>query len=134
ERICACIELLIPLVTAALLLQIFAANITIIASQMDAFVIAVLAIMVFFLLTFGMAEGLTRLFKLRYGERVLLAMTTAARNAPLMLVMTAIAIPNQPVIHTALIIGILVEFTHLTLMKQLLLHTTRIRVRKSPVR
>ena len=48
-------------------------------------------------------------------------MTTAARNAPLMLAVTAVVIPDQPIIYAALVIGMLVEFPHLTALKQALL-------------
>ncbi|MEM6357949.1 MAG: arsenic resistance protein, partial [Pseudomonadota bacterium] len=47
--------------------------------------------------------------------------TTAARNAPLMLAVTAIAIPDQPLIYATLVIGMLVEFPHLIGLKQMLL-------------
>jgi len=43
-------------------------------------------------------------------------MTTAARNAPLMLAITIIVIPNQPQIYATIIIGLLVVFPHLTIL------------------
>lgn len=49
------------------------------------------------------------------------APTTAARNAPLMLGLTTAAFPDQPLIYAALVIGMLVEFSHLTALKHLLL-------------
>ncbi len=48
-------------------------------------------------------------------------MTTAARNAPLMLGITAAATPDQPLIYASLVIGMLIEFPHLTALKHLLL-------------
>ncbi|MEM9105234.1 MAG: arsenic resistance protein [Pseudomonadota bacterium] len=121
ERITAWVGILIPFVTALLILQIFAANVTTIAGDLDALGPIFAAILAFFILTYGMAEALTRLFGLRHSERALLAMTTAARNAPLMLAVTAAAIPDQPIIYAALVIGMLVEFPHLTALKQVLL-------------
>ena len=38
-----------------------------------------------------------------------------------MLAVTAIAIPDQPLIYAALVIGMLVEFPHLTALKHALL-------------
>jgi len=121
DRICRDVGSLIPLLTAALILQIFAANVTTIAAHLEAFGPIFVAILAFFVVTYGLGEGLTRLFGLRHPEHALLAMTTAARNAPLMLAVTAIAIPNQPLVYAALVIGMLVEFPHLTVLKQLLL-------------
>ena len=47
-------------------------------------------------------------------------MTTSARNAPLMLAVTAVALPDQPVVHAAIILGMLIEFPHLTVLTHLL--------------
>ncbi|MEM9100497.1 MAG: arsenic resistance protein [Pseudomonadota bacterium] len=120
-RICSGVGSAIPFVTAALILQIFAANVTTIAAHLEAFGLILLAIFVFFLMTYALGEGLARLFKLPHAEQALLAMTTAARNAPLMLALTAIAIPDQPLVYAALVIGMLVEFPHLIGLKQVLL-------------
>ncbi len=46
---------------------------------------------------------------------------TAARNAPLMLGVTVSAFPGRPLIYAALVIGMLVEFPHLTVLRHLLL-------------
>lgn len=115
----------IPLVTAVLIVQIFAANIGTIAGHLGAFAVILIAIFLFFVATFLMGEGLARLFRLPYPQQALLAMTTAARNAPLMLAVTAVAIPDQPLILAAIVIGMLVEFPHLTALKQVLLRQAR---------
>ena len=52
-------------------------------------------------------------------------MTIAARNAPLMLAFTMAALPGQPLIYAALVIGMLVEFPHLTALRSLLLGARR---------
>ena len=80
-----------------------------------------LVIVLFFTATFLAAEGLSRLAGLAYPQRALLTMTTAARNAPLMLAVTAVAIPDQPLVLAVLVIGMLVEFPHLIGLKQVLL-------------
>lgn len=120
-RFSEAVGFLIPLVTAALIVQIFAANIGTISDHIAAFGIILVAIFLFFVATFLMGEGLARLCQLPYPQQALLAMTTAARNAPLMLAMTALAIPDQPLILAAIVIGMLVEFPHLTALKQVLL-------------
>ncbi|MEL6377007.1 MAG: arsenic resistance protein [Pseudomonadota bacterium] len=120
EKLCDAIGMLIPAVTAAVILQIFATNITTIAAHKEAFGLVLMAIFLFFVLTYLLAEGMAKLFKLAQPEQTLLAMTTAARNAPLMLALTAIAIPDQPLIYAALIIGTLVEFPHLTALKHVI--------------
>ncbi|MEM8776497.1 MAG: arsenic resistance protein [Pseudomonadota bacterium] len=122
ERVCNVVAFLIPLATAAVILQIFAANISTIIGHLQVFGVVLVAIFVFFLLTYALSEALSKLFRLRYPEHALLAMTTAARNAPLMLALTAIAIPDQPLVYAALVIGTLVEFPHLTALKQVLLN------------
>ncbi|MEM6683844.1 MAG: arsenic resistance protein [Pseudomonadota bacterium] len=121
DKTCAWVGAAIPILTAALVLQIFAANITVIATHFEAFGLVLAAIFCFFVITYGVAEGLSRLFNLSYRHQVVLAMTTAARNAPLMLAVTAIAIPDQPLVYAALVIGMLVEFPHLAGLKQVLL-------------
>ncbi|MEM6589757.1 MAG: arsenic resistance protein, partial [Pseudomonadota bacterium] len=120
-RLTDMVSALIPWVTAALILQLFALHTPVIAAHLEVLGLVMLAIFVFFAATYLMAEGLARAFDLRYPEQALLAMTTAARNAPLMLAVTAVAIPDQPVIYAVLVIGMLVEFPHLTGLKRVLL-------------
>ena len=51
-------------------------------------------------------------------------MTTAARNSPLILGLATIALPDQPLVYAALIIGMLVEFPHLTVLSRILQQQT----------
>ncbi|MEM8575318.1 MAG: arsenic resistance protein [Pseudomonadota bacterium] len=120
----------IPVMTAALILQIFATNASTIADHADAFSLIVVAVFLFFATTFLVGESLTRLFALDYPQHALLAITTAARNAPLMLALTTVAIPGQPLVYAALVIGMLVEFPHLTALKHILI--TQFVRRKQP--
>ncbi len=112
---------LIPFTIAALVICIFAGNITTILSHVGDFLLILAAVFSFFGATWLLGEILTRRFKLAYPEHALLTMTIAARNAPLMLGLTTAAFPGQPLIYAALIIGMLVEFPHLTALKHLLL-------------
>ena len=110
--------------TAFLVLQIFAGNIPVIMEHIAVFIWVLVAVLTFFLLTFLLVESLSRLFQLGYPEHALLTMTVAARNAPLMLAVTLAALPNQPLIYAALIIGMLVELPYLTALLRWL-HRTR---------
>jgi ACR3 family arsenite transporter len=110
----------IPLVLAALIVQIFAAHIGAILGHADAFVVVLVALVVFFAATYAVGNLLSTLFGFEYPEHALLAMTTAARNAPLMLALTMVALPGQPLVYAAIVIGMLVEFPHLTVIRALL--------------
>ena len=114
-----------PWVTALLVLQIFAGNISIILEHLTVFAWVLLAVFTFFLMTFLLGKGLSRLFRLDYPEHALLTMTIAARNAPLMLAVTMAVLPGQPLIYGALIIGMLIEIPHLIALRRLLLRTRR---------
>jgi len=50
-------------------------------------------------------------------------MTIAARNAPLMLAVTMVALPDQPLIYAAIVIGMLLEFPHLTALQRVLMRS-----------
>lgn len=80
-----------------------------------------LAVFFFLVLTFRLGEGLSRVFGLRYPRPRLVNMTVAVRNAPLMLAITMIALPDQPLIYAALVIGMLVEFPRLPASRRVLL-------------
>ncbi|SEK60260.1 arsenic resistance protein [Parapedobacter koreensis] len=109
-----------PYVIALLVTLIFSANVGIILDHAGTFAIILLAVFLFFVTTYFIGEGLSNLFGFSRPERVLLAMTTAARNAPLMLGVTVVTLPGQPLIYAAIIIGMLVEFPHLTALTHLL--------------
>ncbi|MEM8572198.1 MAG: arsenic resistance protein [Pseudomonadota bacterium] len=112
---------IVPLAIAGLILQIFATNITAITGHLEFLALILPAVFLFFAATFIVGEGVSRLAGLSYPQHALLANTLAARNAPLMLAVTAVAIPDQPMILAALVMGMLVEFPHLTGLKQILL-------------
>jgi len=111
----------IPWVIALLVAEIFAANIAVILEHRTVFAWALLAVFLFFVATFLLGEGIGRLARLAYPEHALLTMSLAARNAPLMLAVTMAALPGQPLVHAALVIGMLVEFPHLTALQRILL-------------
>ena len=112
---------LVPWVLAALVFCIFARHTSTLTADPAAFLRILLAVFLFFVLTWFLGEVLARRFRLSHPQHVLLAMTTAARNAPLVLGLATIALPDQPLVYAALIIGMLVEFPHLTALSHLLL-------------
>ncbi|MEM6603792.1 MAG: arsenic resistance protein [Pseudomonadota bacterium] len=120
ETIEALISIIIPLCVALLVGQIFAANIGTLSENISIIPIILLAIFVFFTLTYTLSEVITKIMKFNYEDRALLTMTTGARNAPLMLAVTTAVLPDQPIIYAAIIIGTLIEFPHLIALKIIL--------------
>ena len=110
-------------ITALLVLQIFAGNIPVTLEHVSVLAWVLVAVFCFFFIVFVLGETITRIFKLHYPERVLLSMTMASRNAPLMLAVSVVALPDQPLIYAALVIGMLIEIPHLTLLRYLLLRS-----------
>jgi arsenite transporter len=120
RRVVATADRAVPLVIAAVILALFAANVGTILADPGAFAGVLVVVFLFFVATFAIGELVSRAFRLRFPERALLTMTTSARNAPLMLAVTAVALPGRPVVAAALVLGMLVEFPHLTAVAQLL--------------
>ena len=114
-----------PWLIGLLVFEIFATNVNIIIEHHTVFAWILLAVFTFFLLTFLLGEALSYVFRLSYPERALLTMTIAARNAPLMLAVTMGALPEKPLIYAALVIGMLMEFPHLTMLRRILLGSQR---------
>lgn len=121
EYLLSIVSKTIPLVIGILVVFLFSANIGTILEHINTFGIILCAVFSFFVVTYFLGEGLSSFFKFEYPEHVLLTMTTASRNAPLMLGVTAAALPDQPLIYAAIIIGMLVEFPHLAGLQHILL-------------
>lgn len=119
---------LVPSAIAAVILCLFAANARVIVDHPIPFAAVLVAVFLFFVCTFLLGEAAARLGGVEHPQHVLLAMTTSARNAPLMLAVTTIAIPDRPLVHAAIVLGMLIEFPHLTALTHLLR-----RRRSSPV-
>ena len=109
----------IPWVLAGLVFCIFSAHTSQLLSYPRVFALVLLAVFLFFLFTWFIGEFLARRFQLTRPQHVLLAMTTTARNSPLMLGLATVVLPNQPMVYAVLILGMLVEFPHLTLLSNL---------------
>lgn len=111
----------VPFVLATLVFQLFATHIGEIAVHLDLAVSVAVAVLLFFISTFVAGEVLSRFGRLDYPQRALLSTTMAARNGPLMLALTAIAIPNQPLVFAVIVAGMLIEIPLLTALTQILL-------------
>ncbi|MEM1388949.1 MAG: arsenic resistance protein [Pseudomonadota bacterium] len=112
---------LVPWVLLVLIVQIFGANIGTIAADARVFGLVAVAVFLFFAATFLLGQVIARYARLDYPQHALLSMTMAARNAPLMLAVTAVAIPDQPLLLAVIIVGMLVELPQLALLKHILL-------------
>ncbi len=113
------IDGLVPFLIAAVIIAIFAVNVETILDNAASFWWALLVVFLFFVALYLIGEGITRLFRLDAPQHALLAMTTSARNAPLMLAVTTIALPGQPLVSSAIVLGMLIEFPHLTVLTHL---------------
>ncbi|MEM8981824.1 MAG: arsenic resistance protein [Pseudomonadota bacterium] len=112
-------------VTALLILQLFAGNISVMLTHSSLLGWLLLAVFCFFVVVYLLGEGISRAFKLPYRERALLSMTMASRNAPLMLAVSMVVLPDQPLIYAALVIGMLIEIPHLAALSHVLLRSQR---------
>nr|WP_246335551.1 bile acid:sodium symporter [Microcella alkalica] len=104
----------IPFVIAALIACLFAGNIATVQTQWVLLGIVAVVVAAFFLVMGAIGEALSRGLGLDRGQRSLLLIATSARNAPLVLALTAVAVPGEPLVLTVIVIGMLVELTHLT--------------------
>jgi len=131
ERVTYLTGSIVPWLLSALVLCIFSSHAPKLTTNPTAFPLILLAVFLFFVLTWILGQLLAWRFRLGHPHRVLLAMTTTARNSPLMLGLATIVLPDQPLVYAALIIGMLVEFPHLTILSRLFLRKES-RIRASP--
>lgn len=124
---------LVPAVIASLIVCLFATNVGTILAHPTAFTWVLLVVFGFFVCTYALGKLASRLGRLRYPEHALLTMTTSARNAPLMLAVTTAALPGQPLVYAAIVLGMLIEFPHLTALTHLLRRQEARRANRIPV-
>lgn len=123
DRLRAGADALVPAVLATLVACLFITNVRTVLEHPAAFWRVLGTVFVFLAITCLLGEIVTRWLRLAYAERALVVMTTSARNAPLILGLTMAALPGQPMVYAALVLGMLVEFPHLTVLQQLLLRS-----------
>ncbi|EFV12149.2 hypothetical protein HMPREF9336_03005 [Segniliparus rugosus ATCC BAA-974] len=110
---------LIPWAISGVILSLFAGNASEIFARPAMFGAVLGTVFVFFVVVYWLGEAAARLARLSPAEHVLLTMTTSARNAPLMLTLTSLVLPARPLVSAGLVLGMLVEFPHLTAVCQL---------------
>ena len=116
------------LVTLTLVLFVmFAGQTQVILDNIGPLLLVLVPIIIFFIVSFIMAQFVSRGFHLPYKECALLTCTTAARNSPLVLAIAFGLFPDQPLIQVAIIIGVLIELPILILVVRLL-NIVRIRL------
>lgn len=78
-------------------------------------------ILLFFIINFIIGQYVGKLFKLPYEDKVVLNLTTIARNSPIALAIAVLSFPGSPIIALALVIGPLIELPVLLMISNLLL-------------
>lgn len=121
------VETLVLIAIVMLVFSIFNSNIASLLENTELLPRILVVILIFFITSFFIARLVARLAAMSKKEEISLTMTTAARNSPLMLVVSLVFFPQEPLIHLVLVIGMLVEFPHLITITYLL-------KRQSPVR
>lgn len=116
------LEEIVNVVLYVIVFSIFAVNIQIIVDNVLMFPLLLLAVFLFFVIVFFVVEFISKYFKFSHENLVLFSMTTSARNAPMMLGITLSVFPNEPLVHAAIIIGMLIEFPHLSALSGILLN------------
>lgn len=96
-------------VLVVVLFVMFVGQASIVLNNIGTLSLIFVPILIFFILSFIIAQFLSRVFRLAYEECALLTCTTAARNSPLVLAIAIGLFPDQPLIHVAIIIGVLIE-------------------------
>ncbi len=100
----------------------FAGQTEVITENAAPILTVLIPVLLFFLITYAIVQVLSRRLRLRYSERALLTCTTIARNSPLALAIAFGLFPDQPLIHVAIVIGVLIELPALVLIVRQLNH------------
>ena len=115
------LEEIINIILYVIVFSIFAVNVQTIIHNLVVFPLLLVAVALFFIIVYAIVGIISNYFNFSYKNLALFAMTTSARNAPMMLGITLTVFPNEPLVHAAIIIGMLVEFPHLSALSGILL-------------
>ncbi|MBU3105890.1 arsenic resistance protein [Clostridium gasigenes] len=83
-------------------------------------------ILLFFIINLIIGQWIGKLFKLTYEDKVVLNLTTLARNSPIALAIAVLSFPDKPIIALALVIGPLIELPVLLIISSILLKGRKI--------
>lgn len=86
-------------------------------------------ILLFFMINLIVSQKIGQMIKFPYSDRASLSLTTLARNSPIALAIAMTAFPEQPLIALTLVIGPLLELPILAVISQIILLTSRGKVR-----
>ena len=107
-------------VTILLVFIIFFVNAHLLIEQLTLLPQIIIVIMAFFIITYYLVRFIARKLSFNHAKESALSITTAARNAPFMLGITLLLLPEASIVHLVLIVGMLVEFPHLITLTYLL--------------
>lgn len=96
-----------------LIFAIFCTHIDKISDNYAAFVVVLMTVLLFFAINTTTIDLIAKKLAFTHENHVLYSMTTTARNAPMMLGLTTAALPDQPMVYVAIILGMLIEFPFL---------------------
>lgn len=99
---------------------LFASKSGVIFEHPATFARILLVVFLFFVAMALAGKFVANMLRLDHETHALVSITTAARNAPLMLVLTTIVLPNAPLVHAAIVLGMLIEFPHLATLTHIL--------------
>lgn len=112
ERLDGLLDRLEPVGLALLavaVIAIFAAHAQLVIDQPAALLRLLVPLLVFFVVAYAIANGVSTRLRFAHAERVTLTMTTMARNSPIALAIATAAFPDQPLISVVLVVGPLLE-------------------------
>ncbi|WP_434121745.1 arsenic resistance protein [Salinicoccus roseus] len=98
----------------------FASERNTLLENLDVVLLLLPPLLLFFVITFIVGKGASKLFRFGRKESVSLNMMTLARNSPLALAIAVTAFPNQPLIALSLVIGPITELPVLGLASRVL--------------
>jgi len=107
-------------ILVVVLFTMFGGQTKVILDNLGPLSLVFIPVIIFFIVSFIIAQLVSRRFNLPYKECALLTCTTAARNSPLSLAIAFGLFPDQPLIQVAIIIGVLVELPLLIFVVRLL--------------
>lgn len=117
EKACKFQEWFLNLAIASM----FASQGKLLISNPQVLIKLLIPILLFFIINFIIGQYIGKIFKLPYEDKVVLNLTTLARNSPIALAIAVLSFPSSPIIALALVIGPLIELPILIIISNLLL-------------
>ena len=106
---------------AAAIAAMFASKGNALLASLNIVVILVIPLLLFYVINFILAQGVSRGFRYSYEDTASLTLTTIAKNSPMTLGVALLAFPDEPLIHLIMIIEPLVELPIMMMITKILL-------------